>query len=45
MPELLTRRETPQSVVGSVAGFKSESALCDGPSAVLTMDRLTGALN
>jgi len=24
MPELLTRRETPQSAVGRVAGFKSE---------------------
>ena len=24
MPELLTRRETPQSVVGRLAGFKSE---------------------
>ena len=24
MPELLTRRETPQSIVGRVAGFKSE---------------------
>jgi hypothetical protein len=24
MPELLTRRETPQSIAGRVAGFKSE---------------------
>jgi hypothetical protein len=24
MPELLTRRKTPQSIAGRVAGFKSE---------------------